>query len=323
MHPRGTFVISVDLEVAWGTCDRPLTRGQRRALAREREVVDRVLALFTRYGVRASWAVVGHLLLDACPRENGLVHPEIPRPVLIGERRDWFASHPETGGDPLWYGRDLVERIRATSPPQEIGSHSFAHMPYAEGVTSRAAIRADIEQARRCHEAADLPFATFVFPRNVVGFRDLLAQAGIAVYRGRPGGGNARRSRPLRRLLAFLFFLVPVAARTVEATVDENGMVNVPASMALYTRRGLRRLVASRALVAKATAGLDRAAARGRIFHLWFHPSNLAYAVDAQLAVLEGILRHARALCDAGRLHIATLGEIRTRTLAARAEPGR
>ena len=317
MAQRGRFVISIDLEVAWGTCDRPLTLGQRRALGREREIVDRLLALFQHYEVRASWAVVGHLLLDACARGHGVVHPEIPRPVVLGERRDWFAEHPRQDGDPLWYGRDLVQRIRGARPPQEIGSHSFSHMPYAEGITSRAAVRADIDEARRCHEAAGLPFSTFVFPRNVVGFRDLLAEAGIAVYRGRAGGGPPVRRRRLRRVLAFLFFLSPVPARTVEAIVDETGMVNVPASMALYTRRGLRRLVTARALVAKATGALERAASAGRIFHLWLHPSNLAHAGDAQFAILEAIVGHARGLCEAGRLEIATMGDVQARTLAA------
>jgi hypothetical protein len=158
----------------------------------------------------------------------------------------------------------------------------------------------------------------FVFPRNVVGFRDLLAEAGIEVYRGRPGAAmTPRRWRSLRRLLVFLFFLAPVPARTVEAVVDDRGMVNVPASMALYTRRGVRRLVASRALAAKATGGLDRAASQGRIFHLWLHPSNLVHAMEAQFATLESILGHARTLCDAGRLEIVTMGDIGTATRAA------
>jgi peptidoglycan/xylan/chitin deacetylase (PgdA/CDA1 family) len=323
MRTAGRFVVSIDLEVAWGTCDRPLAAGQRRALGRERVIVDRLLDLFGRHGVRASWAVVGHLLLEACPRRDGPVHAEIPRPVVRGERRDWFAGHPERDGDPLWYGRDLVERVRSASPAQEIGSHSFSHMPYAEGRTNRAAVRADLAEARRCHEAAGLPFSTFVFPRNVVGFRDLLAEAGIAVYRGRPGGDRPRRSRGLRRLLALAYFLVPVPARTVEAVVDDRGLVNVPASMALYTRRGPGRLVAPRALVAKATGGLDRAADRGRIFHLWLHPSNLAHATDTQFAVLGAIVQHARALADAGRLEIVTMGDVGAMALAAGAGDAR
>ncbi len=311
---RGGFVISIDLEIAWGRPERPPTAGRRRALEREREIVDRLLALFARYGVRASWAVVGHLLLDGCARDRPLVHPEIPRPVVPNERTDWFTAHPARDGDPLWYGRDLVERIRAASPPQEIGSHSFCHLLYAEDRTCIEAVRADIEAARRCHAASGLPFSTFVFPRNVVGFRRLLAEAGIGAYRGRPAGAQAPiRWRAARRVLTFLYFLSPLPARTVEAFRDETGMVNVPQSMALYQRSGLRRLVSGRALAAKATRALERAADRRRIFHLWFHPESLAHATRTQLATLETILRHAQRLRDAGRLEIVTMDDVRAR----------
>ena len=286
---RGGLVISIDLEVAWGTWDRPLTPRRRRALARERMIVDRVLTLFGRYDVRASWAVVGHLLVP----------------------------HPALGTDPLWYGRDLVERILAATPAQEIGSHSFAHIPYAEGSTTPDAVRADLAAARRSHLALGLPFSAFVFPRNVVGYRALLKEAGITVYRGRPGGGPSPiRSRRLRRLAAFVYFLAPVSARVVDARIDDVGLVNVPQSMALYTRTGLRRLVASRSLVRKAVRALDRAAAERRLFHLWFHPSNLAHRTEAQLGVLEDILRHAARLRAGGRLEVWSLGDVATSLLA-------
>jgi peptidoglycan/xylan/chitin deacetylase (PgdA/CDA1 family) len=308
---RGRLVISIDLEVAWGTCDRAMTARRRRALERERDIVERVLALFARYDVRASWAVVGHLLLPRCDARDGRFHPEIPRPILRGERRDWFAPHPPGGTDPLWHGRDLVERILAATPAQEIASHSFSHIPYAEDRTTPEAVRADLAAARRCHLAMGLPFTAFVFPRNVVGYRPLLAEAGITVYRGRPGGRPSPiRSRRLRRLAAFLYFIAPVSARVVDAGMDDAGLVNVPQSMALYTRTGLRNLVASRSLVRKATRALDRAAAEGRLFHLWFHPSNLARRTEAQLGVLEGILRHAARLREAGRLEVRSLGDV-------------
>ena len=62
---RGRLVVSIDLELAWGTCDRPLASAQRRALVRERAIVPRLLRSFAEFDVRATWAVVGHLLLEA------------------------------------------------------------------------------------------------------------------------------------------------------------------------------------------------------------------------------------------------------------------
>ena len=275
---RGVLVVSIDLELAWGTCDRPLDARRCARLGRERMIVDRLLAAFTRHDVRATWAVVGRLLLD--------------------------------GRDPLWHGVDLVEAIAAARPPHELASHSFHHLPYDETRTSRVAVAADLALARGAHAAARLPFVTFVFPRNVVGFRDLLAAAGVRVYRGRSrawydGLPHVR----LRRALDLLDFVVTPRARTVRPVVDDAGLVNVPDSVLLYDRRGPARLRPARAVVAKARRALDRAARRGEVFHLWFHPANFADRTTEQFAILEAVLAHAAHLRAEDRLENRTLGE--------------
>jgi hypothetical protein len=314
---RGLLVVSIDLELAWGTCDRPLSRADRRLLDRERMIVSRLLRDFTAFDVRATWAVVGHLLLDGCPRRDGRIHPEIPRPVERGAA-DWFRHHP-AGPDPHWFGRDLVAQIRGARPAQEIGSHSFCHVPYAEGRTSPAAVCADILEARRRHRAAGLPFESFVFPRNVVGFRPLLAAAGIRVYRG---ARRHERLRPghLRRAVGVLDYLLR-RPPTVRPVVDPAGLLDVPGSMLLYSRRGPVRWVSVRRVIARAARALDRAATRGEVFHLWFHPANFAERPDEQFAILDGILAHAARLRSAGRLDHVTLGDLGRRLPGRRGVP--
>jgi hypothetical protein len=280
MSARGAFVVSIDLELAWGTSDRPLDARRRARLGRERTIVERLLAAFARHDVRATWAVVGRLLRDGC------------------------------GDDPLWHGADLVERITAARPAHELASHSFCHLPYDEARTSRAAVAVDLALARGAHAAARLPFASFVFPRNVVGFRDLLAAAGVRVYRGRSRAWyDGLPPVRLRRALDLLDFVVVPWARTVRPVVDDTGLVDVPDSLLLYDRRGLCRLRPARAVVAKSRRALDAAARRGEVFHLWFHPANFVDRTGEQLAVLDAVLAHAGRLRAAGRLENRTLGE--------------
>ncbi len=307
---NGIFVVSIDLELAWGICDRPLRPALRSALALEREVIRSILAIFSAYEVRATWAVVGHLLTTECGRDGATVHPEIPRPITRNGHRDWFFQHPADPEDPLWSGPEIVDWIRQTSPAQEIGSHSFAHLIYHPATTHREAVRADLVIARRLHDAHELPFVSFVFPRNVVGYRDLLAAAGIRVYRGViPAWYGAAPLPVLRRLGHLLDFLLAVPPPTVRPAVDELGLVNVPDSMLLLGRNGPRRLVSPARLVRKAVSGLERAAERREVFHLRFHPSNFAYRTDEQLEVLEAIARHAQRLVRAGRLMNLTMGD--------------
>ena len=52
--------------------DAPARRDRgRHNWAAEREVVDRLLALFARYDISATWALVGHLFLDRCHDGDG------------------------------------------------------------------------------------------------------------------------------------------------------------------------------------------------------------------------------------------------------------
>ncbi len=313
MNSRGGFTISIDTELAWGVCHRPIAPNEHEALGREREVVRRLLGLFSTYDIRATWAVVGHLfLITPCKWEDGIVHPEISRPVTRTSTRDWFFQHPRDGVDPLWYGGDIVELIRGAHPPQEIGSHSFSHLRFDERTTYAEAISSDIQMARHLHEVSGIPFRTFVFPWNAVGYRDLLAGAGICVYRGRSSRWYDN-VLVARRAVSFLHYLLAVSPPTVRPTVDEVGMINVPDSMLLLSREGIRRLVPRKALIDMASAGIHRAVERGEIFHLWFHPSDFVSETDKQFEVLETILQTANRLKDRGLLEVLTMGDVQKR----------
>jgi len=312
MSGNGTLTISIDTEIAWGRCDRRITQEDHAALARERAIVQRLLALFSAYNIQATWAIVGHLLLKECSWEGAVVHPEVPRPILSGEIGDWFFQHPSRAvtDDPLWYGRDILELIRNATPPQEIGSHSFCHMPFDERRSNSDAVRADLFAAQELHEAEGLAFDSFIFPRNVVGYRELVASSGLKGYRGNtPHWYDSIPVPPLRRLLSLASFVIPIAPPSVRPSLDSVGLVNIPDSMLLMGRNGLRALISSRALVRKGIAGLQRAVKQGEVFHLWFHPSNFAHRTEEQFQVLENILQHADGLKRRGVLKVRTMGD--------------
>ena len=309
----GVFVISIDVELAWGYCDLAVGSHEREGFGKEREASRRLLDLFGRYNIRATWAIVAHLLLDNAPRKNGRAHPGFPRPVIKGESRDWFDSLPQ-GPNEAWYARDLVEMIRAAKPTQEIASHSFCHVIFDEGSTQRNAIEADLRLAKSLHQEAGLPFETFVFPRDQVGFRDLLVRAGILVYRDRTRRWyDYLRPAPLRRLGHLLHYVLGIPPRPVRASIDRFGLVRVPDSMHFLRRDGLRRWVPGGRQASMASRGLSKAASEASIFHLWLHPLSLAFHMEEQLAEIESILSHARALRTAGRLQNLTLQEIGSR----------
>lgn len=269
---KAAFCISIDVELAWGVWDRLTAEYLRKCLLLERPIVRRLLGLFQVYDIPATWAIVGRLL----------------------ERPDG-GSLP--GGTDAWYAPDIVDAIRRTHPQQEIGSHSFAHLGF--GLVGRDRALADLRAARDMHRKHDLPFVSFVYPGNRVAHLDLLAEVGVEIFRSTDAGWHARATQfaaGLRRVTNLLDKMVPVPPPAVRPLLRESGVVELPSSMLLLGRNGLRRLATAPALVLKARLGLERAVREQAVFHLWFHPSNFYYHTETQFQVLEKILAHASRL---------------------------
>src|SRR5579872_4911377 len=109
---KATFTVSIDFELMWGTADRPYAEKMRGLCETERrEVVDRLLGLLAEYQINATWGIVGHLFLRDREKANA--------PGGAVARK---------GPESLYYGSDLVERVKRCPVEQEIGSHTFFHI---------------------------------------------------------------------------------------------------------------------------------------------------------------------------------------------------
>jgi hypothetical protein len=79
-------------------------------------------------------------------------------------------------------------------------------------------------------------------------------------------------------------------------------MWNIPASMIYVPMHGMRRFLPIYLRVRRAVRGLERAVEENKIFHLWFHPTNLADGIEPMFKGLRQILQHAANLRAEGRL---------------------
>jgi peptidoglycan/xylan/chitin deacetylase (PgdA/CDA1 family) len=314
---RGVFILSLDFELIWGTLDLFGTKGYAAACRAERAIIPRLLELLAAHRVSATWCVVGHLFLDRCGPWEGRPHPEVVRPRHAWQPADWLGQDP--GGDeasqPLFFGRGLVEAVRACAAPQEIGAHSFSHVIYGDAGCSREAAESDLAACVSAARALGLELRSFAFPRNRVGHLDLLPRWGFTSFRGPGPRWYEREESPgWRARLAHLFDVVRAAAPpTVLPERSPEGLWNIPGSMIHFPMHGVRRLVPVSRRVARAVKGLDAAAREARIFHLWFHPTNLADRADAMLAGLDSILGHASRLRSQGRLEVLPMCELAAR----------
>ena len=310
----GAFTLSVDVEGLWGLFFvRSYVKDQRAAKA-GRRALPRIVEVLGERRMRATFAFVGHLLLDRCGPWTGRPHPDAPRPSYAWYPRDWYGDDP--GGDevshPLWYARSQALAVAAAG--HEVGAHGFAHAILDPTCVGADVADHEFREAQRAAASAGLrPLRSFVFPQNVVGHADRLAPAGFACYRESDGGRGARAGPPggigrARKLAEHALAAAPFVGKA-ERRAD--GVVAVPSSFPLLGREGVRKAVTRKARVARVAKGLDLAARQGALLHVWTHPH--AFADEAAFADLAAVLDAVAARRDKGDIEVLTMGEVADR----------
>ncbi len=302
----GTFVLSLDTELAWGSFDRSLSpRLLRAARWENREGIPRLLDILCRHRISATWAFVGHAMLDHCSGHSDL---ESVRYGWYAD--DWFKNDPisDETRHPEWYGRSSFLRVRRASFRQEIGMHSFSHVIFGDPGTPR---RRAVQEFLACRELADkfqVDGDVFVFPRNSVGYLDELRHAGFRVFRA-PDLSRFRVHRNLlNKTLGVLSDVFAISPLLVEPYMD-SGLVALPGSLMLRSCDRWRSLIPPRMRHARIMKGIDICIREGGIFHLWFHPINLFCRQREMFDLLEACFSRLSTLRDRGDLQIMTMGE--------------
>jgi len=312
---RGVFTISLDFELIWGTLDLLGVEGFGEQCRIEREVViDRLLDLFEEFDVSATWCILGHLFLESCEAQDGVKHPELVRPNHSWHPGDWFERDPcgNIGTDPYFYGADLVRKIRDCKVYQEIGSHSFSHVIYGDNGCSAEAARTDLAACLESAAKLEVNMRSFVFPRNEIGHLDLVKDAGFDIYRGAEPNWfeNSSVPQPLRRAMRLLDVLRAAEPPVVVPEKDPSGLWNIPGSAMFFPMNGIRRYLPMSRRIKRARKGLNAAVSKRKIFHLWFHPTNMSDETETMFAGLRDILEAADKLRGEGRLDILPLAKI-------------
>ena len=303
-----TVVISLDLELSWGSFD--LSYGDD-LLKMGRWTHDvgapNLLNHLVRNGLSATWAVVGAMMRPSLPDISGL--PEVHYPHFS---KPWFSYVPREGAestDPEWFGASLVTMIRNAKPEQEIAFHSFSHVPFGwQGMTRERAIA----EYRCCAEIArelGIPATCFVFPRNSVAYLADLRDAGFKCFRDIDELPVRFASDKLTSIAMVCSDFVGLSPRTVEPSLKE-GIVSIPGSLMVRYAAGWRKYIPDSSRLRRLRKGLERLRRRGGVFHVWFHPENL-YAEWPRLENVVGrFLAEVGTLVRNGDLRCLTMGQL-------------
>lgn len=282
---KGVCIISIDYEYAWGLVDHDLAEDDLTRIRKETEITERLVALFEKYDIPATWVIVGKLLEERADRDAA-----------------WTDA------------RGLIRRIKDSSAGHEIGSHSYAHIMYDRAAEGEAKL--DIASAKLLHERHDLPFRSFVFPRNRGGHHALLNEQGIIAFRGQSRLWYHILPYRLWALGRGIDYFLPTA-HTVLPARHASGLVDIADSLLLVSRKGVQKLLPATQAVRKFRWCLRGAVRRKEVFHLWFHPSNFSHDTETQFTLFEEMLAHLAQRRAAGEIDMLTIGQCADRTLRA------
>ncbi len=308
---RGIFILSLDTELAWGSVHGGTLAQRETLFQKTRPCINRLLQLLETYQIHATWAVVGHLFLDQCKPVNGIKHPEIVRPKYNWFPDDWFLIDPcsRLEDAPIWYGRDIIQQIKNCKITQEIGCHTFSHVVVGDPGCSRECFASELRACRIEAEKVGVTLQSFVFPRNSLGHLDVLAEAGFVVFRGMTPGWLERRPGIFSRVYRQIGNFIPLSPPVV-LPKRENGLWNLQGSYFYPATTRWWRLASDLSRAYKVKRGLRQAARKRGIFHLWFHPFNLASQPEKLFVELESIFRDVCRYRDNGVLDNVTMGDL-------------
>lgn len=300
---RAAFVISIDTEMSWGLMHR---RTETYCFDAEREALQRLLGLFDRHQIPATWAVVGHLMLDSCSPVEGVKHPEIVRPDYEWLDGDWFDDDPcsDLARAPSWYAPDLIDLIRAAPVGHEIASHGFSHIMAGEPGCSRESFESEVVAAKAVASDRGLQLHTLVHPRNQIGHVDVLVEQGITAYRGKRPADHPHSlwQRIVDRSVG--------SERTAVRPLAEDGIWNLPATILFDVDARPRTW---RIWLRQVERRLQQAIGRNAMFHLWFHPHNLRDNPEIAFAALDRLCSVAARHRVRAELDTITMGELADR----------
>ena len=307
----GTLMVSLDFELFWGMLDVTTLDAYRNNVLGGKKAIPQLLELFRKYDIHATWATVGYLFAES-KEELRTFFPET-RPSYDDPRLDPYAYLESIGNNeeeaPCFFCPDLI-RMVAKTPGQEIGSHTFCHYYCREDGQTPAQFAEDMKAAKRIAKDKGYELTSVVLPRNQCApeYIRVLESLGYTTFRDLENDWIHKIPvRIVKRGFTLLDAYLPLTAGTY-LPKKEYGIWNFAGSK-MY-RPIMPRLAFLEGLKVRRIKGqMRRAARRGEIYHLWWHPHNLGARTDDHLRQLEEIFRYYAELKEKYGMQSLTMQE--------------
>jgi peptidoglycan/xylan/chitin deacetylase (PgdA/CDA1 family) len=315
-HQSSHFVISLDFELMWGVRDHLGVAEYGANVRGVREAIPRLLDLFERSGIRATWATVGFLFCET--RDELIASLPILRPDYRQKHLSNYSYLAEIGhndtDDPHYFGFRLLKNIQSC-PGQEIATHTFSHYYCLEEGQTPSQFKADIDAAIAVARRQGIELKSIVFPRNQYATEHLAIahQAGLRTFRGNESSwlylpARVDAQSKLRRAGRLADQYINITGHHIQQPTQIGGLTEIASSRFLRPHSRAFAPLDGRRLL-RIERAINAAADQRGIFHLWWHPHNFGVNLDENLEFLGAILNQFKKARDSHGMKSARMDD--------------
>ena len=282
---KASFVLSIDLELAWGVWDKLSSINIQKIIDKERLVCENLLNIFDENEIPVTWAVVA-ALLDNKNKMMGNLNQK------------------------AWYAPDIIDNILNSKTKHLIASHSYAHKEF--NTCSKEEITEDFEKSIFFLKSININPDVFIFPRNSVFHLDVLKKFNFKTYRSIDKSWYKKvykYNKSLGKISNLIDKVIPIKTNSVSPLIDQFGLTEIPTSILLISKNGIRTIVTNFSMFKKIKDGIDLAISKNECFHIWFHPSNFYYQTNKQFDLLKKIIDYLNLKREQGLIEIKLLNQ--------------
>ena len=295
---KGTLIVSLDFELFWGMLDCCALNDYQDNVMGGRKAIPKLLKLFQKYGIHATWATVGYLFAENREELMSFFPDKALLPAYENEKLDPYAYFAGVGENeeeaPCFYAPSLIRLVSETEG-QEIGSHTFCHYYCREKGQTPEQFAADMKAARAIAERKGFCLTSVILPRNQCEpeYTKVLRECGFTAYRDEENDWihEKIKFRPLLRILRLADVYFPLTGQGGYVPKNENGIWNLVGSRMYKPIFAPLRFLEGVKL-RRIKKQMLHAAKNGLTFHLWWHPHNIGVKTGEHLAQLEEIFRY-------------------------------
>lgn len=315
MHSKqfGTLIVSLDFELFWGMQDSHTLSEYEDHVLGGRKAIPRLLELFQKHGIHATWATVGFQFAE----DEQSLRKYFPssKPTYNRAELSSYRCFEQIGKNeaeaPCFYAPSLIWQI-ADTPNQEIGSHTFSHYYCREPGQTVQQFREDMMSAQAIAAEKGYRLTSVVLPRNQCEpeYTQVLCELGSSAYRDEENDWihEKIKFRPLMRLLRLADVYLPLTGQGGYNPKVENGIVNLVGSR-MYKPYFRPLAFLENLKLHRIKRQMLHAAKNGLTFHLWWHPHNIGVRTDFHMRQLEEIFRYFEELRERYGMRSLNMGE--------------